>query len=60
MLKITKKVIYLAHNLPHTPLYDSNNFLSKNKRGLYGDVIEEIDHGIGLIMQELKKILIKI
>ena len=47
--------IYLAHNLPHIPLYASDDFLGKSKRGLYGDVIEEIDHGIGLIMKELKK-----
>jgi len=47
--------IYLAHNLPHIPLYTSDDFLGKSKRGLYGDVIEEIDHGIGLIMEELKK-----
>ena len=47
--------IYLAHNLPHTPLYASDDFLGKSKRGLYGDVIEEIDHGIGLIIEELKK-----
>ena len=47
--------IYLAHNLPHIPLYASDDFLGKSKRGLYGDVIEEIDHGMGLIMEELKK-----
>ena len=47
--------IYLAHNLPHTPLYASDEFLGKSKRGLYGDVIEEIDHGVGLIIGELKK-----
>ena len=47
--------IYLAHNLPHTPLYASNEFLGKSKRGLYGDVIEEIDHGVGLVIKELKK-----
>ena len=47
--------IYLAHNLPHTPLYASDEFLGKSKRGLYGDVIQEIDYGIGLIIEELKK-----
>ncbi|MBL29918.1 MAG: arylsulfatase [Flavobacteriaceae bacterium] len=47
--------IYLAHNMPHTPLFTSDDFSGKSKRGLYGDVIEEIDHGIGLIVQELKK-----
>jgi arylsulfatase A-like enzyme len=47
--------IYLAHNLPHTPLYASDKYRGRSKRGLYGDVVEEIDHGVGLIMKELKK-----
>ena len=53
--KENKFFIYLAHSLPHTPLYASDEFLGKSKRGLYGDVIQEIDHGIGLIIDELKK-----
>ena len=53
--KENKFFIYLAHSLPHTPLYTSDEFLGKSKRGLYGDVIQEIDHGIGLIIDELKK-----
>lgn len=48
--------IYLSHNLPHIPLYASKEFLGKSKRGLYGDVIEEIDFGVGLIINELKKL----
>lgn len=47
--------LYLAHNLPHVPLFAANEFLGKSKRGLYGDVIEEIDHGVGLIMETLKE-----
>ena len=39
--------IYLAHNLPHIPLFASKEALGKSSRGLYGDVIEEIDYGIG-------------
>ena len=46
--------LYLAHNLPHTPLYASDEFTGKSKRGLYGDVVEEIDHGIGRIIDELE------
>ena len=46
--------IFLSHNLPHIPLYASKEFLGNSKRGLYGDVIEEIDHGVGLILKELK------
>ena len=47
--------MYLAHNLPHTPLYASDEFTGKSKRGLYGDVVEEIDHGIGRIIDELER-----
>ena len=54
-LKDEKFFIYLAHSLPHIPLYASEDFLGKSKNGLYGDVIEEIDHGMGAIVSELKK-----
>ncbi|SMG12483.1 sulfatase family protein [Arenibacter troitsensis] len=47
--------IYLAHNLPHIPLFASKDFLGKSKRGIYGDVFEEIDHGIGQIIATLKE-----
>lgn len=46
--------IYLAHNMPHIPLYASEAFLGKSERGLYGDVIEELDWGIGEIFKALK------
>ena len=35
--------LYLAHTMPHVPLFASEDFLRSSKRGLYGDVIEEID-----------------
>ncbi|MBN3582455.1 sulfatase [Algoriphagus aestuarii] len=47
--------IYLAHSLPHVPLFASNAFLGKSDRGLYGDVIEEIDWSVGEIVNTLKK-----
>ena len=47
--------LYLAHNLPHVPLFASKDFLATSKRGLYGDVVEEIDHGVGQILAALKK-----
>ena len=47
--------IYLAHNLPHVPLFASKKALGKSKRGLYGDVVEEIDNGIGEILKTLEK-----
>ena len=36
-------LIYLAHNLPHVPLFTSKEFAGRSARGIYGDVIEEID-----------------
>jgi len=46
--------LYLANSMPHTPLYASENFNGKSKRGLYGDVVEEIDFNTGRILDELK------
>ncbi|MBT8185615.1 MAG: sulfatase-like hydrolase/transferase, partial [Eudoraea sp.] len=47
--------VYLAHNLPHIPLFVSQAFKGRSKRGLYGDVVEEIDHGVGKILTALKE-----
>jgi len=47
--------LYLAHNLPHVPLFASDDFDGTSRRGLYGDVIEEIDHGVGRILETLRK-----
>jgi arylsulfatase A len=47
--------LYLAHNLPHVPLFASEDFLGTSKRGLYGDVLQEIDHGVGQIIKALEE-----
>ena len=47
--------LYLAYNLPHVPLFASDEFRGTSLRGLYGDVVEEIDHSVGQIMEYLKK-----
>lgn len=47
--------LYLAHSLPHVPLFASSDFRGKSERGLYGDVIEEIDWSVGEILNSLKK-----
>ncbi|MCR9200511.1 MAG: sulfatase [Planctomycetaceae bacterium] len=46
--------IYLAHNLPHVPLFVSDEFTDVSRRGLYGDVIEEIDLSVGTILNTLR------
>lgn len=45
--------LYLAHTFPHIPLFASGDFLGTSSRGLYGDVIEEIDWSTGAIMDGL-------
>ena len=47
--------IYLPHSMPHIPLYVSNKFKGKSEKGIYGDVIMEIDWSVGEIMKTLKK-----
>jgi arylsulfatase len=47
--------LYLAHNMPHVPLHVSDKFRGKTTRGLYGDVIEEIDWSVGQVMDALKR-----
>lgn len=47
--------VYLAHSLPHVPLFTDDAFKGVSARGLYGDVIEEIDWSVGQIMQALER-----
>nr|WP_295924898.1 sulfatase [uncultured Dyadobacter sp.] len=48
--------MYYASNFPHTPLYASPQFEGKSKRGLYGDVVAELDWSVGQILQTLKEL----
>jgi len=48
--------LYLPHTMPHVPLFASGKFKDTSKRGLYGDVIEEIDWSVGQILDTLKKL----
>ena len=50
--------VYVPHSMPHVPLYVSDKFKGKSKRGLYGDVIMEIDWSVGEILTILKKLKI--
>jgi len=47
--------IYMAHPMPHIPIYASDSFAGQSRRGLYGDVIEEIDWSTGQILKTLKE-----
>ena len=47
--------IYLAHPMPHVPLYVSDRFKGKSQQGLYGDVMMEIDWSVGEIIKTLEE-----
>jgi arylsulfatase A-like enzyme len=52
--KETPFFLYLAHPMPHVPLFVSDKFEGKSERGLYGDVIMEIDWSVGQVLESLK------
>jgi arylsulfatase A-like enzyme len=47
--------LYVPHNMPHVPLFVSDKFKGKTERGLFGDVIAEIDWSVGEILAALKQ-----
>ena len=47
--------LYLPHSMPHVPLAVSSKFKGHSERGLYGDVISEIDWSVGKILTAIKK-----
>jgi arylsulfatase A-like enzyme len=47
--------LYLAHSMPHMPLFRSKEFEGRSARGLYGDVIEELDANVGRVLDALRQ-----
>jgi arylsulfatase A len=47
--------LYIAHAMPHVPLFRSSAFENRSAAGIYGDVIEELDWSVGEILNELRK-----
>jgi len=47
--------VYIPHTMPHTRLAASEQFRGKSPRGLYGDVIEEIDFHVGRLLDALQE-----
>src|SRR5205823_2819343 len=47
--------VYVPHSMPHVPLHVSDKFKGKTERGLFGDVIAEIDWSVGEILKTLKQ-----
>ncbi len=49
-------LLYLPYTFPHVPLHASERFKGTSSRGLYGDVVEEIDWSVGEILKTLREL----
>jgi len=47
--------LYVPHVMPHVPIFASGKFKGRSGRGLYGDVVEELDWSVGEILAALAK-----
>ncbi len=47
--------LYLAHNMPHAPVFASPDFQGRSNGGRYGDVVEGIDWSVGQVMNAVVK-----
>jgi len=45
--------LYFPHTFPHVPLHVSARFEGTSTRGLYGDVVEELDWSVGQVIDAL-------
>jgi arylsulfatase A-like enzyme len=46
--------LYLAHTMPHVPIFAGEAFAGKSPRGLYGDVVEELDWSVGQVLSAIR------
>jgi len=46
--------LYIGHAMPHLPFDASPKFKGKSARGLYGDVVGELDDSTGQIVEKLR------
>jgi len=47
-------LLYMPHTFPHVPLFASDRFRGKSARGLFGDVVEELDWSVGEVLNTLQ------
>jgi len=48
--------LYLAHAMPHEPIHASDKYRGSSDAGLYGDAVQELDWGIGQVLDTLNKL----
>lgn len=48
--------LYLAHTMPHVPIFASARFRGRSPHGPYADVVEEIDASVGTLLAALARL----
>jgi arylsulfatase A len=48
-------LLYVPHSMVHVPLHVSQKFAGKTKRGLFGDVVSEVDWSVGEIVGAVRR-----
>lgn len=48
--------LYVPHIMPHVPIFVSEKFKGRSARGLYGDVVEELDWSVGEIVAAINRL----
>ncbi len=48
--------LYVPHIMPHVPIFASDKYRGRTTRGLYGDVVEELDDSVGEVLSTLKRL----
>jgi arylsulfatase A len=47
--------LYVPHSMVHVPLHVSDKFAGKSQRGLFGDVVMEVDWSVGEIVGAIRR-----
>jgi arylsulfatase A-like enzyme len=47
-------LLYFAHTFPHVPLFASERFRGTSPRGIYGDVVQELDWSVGEVLDAVR------
>jgi arylsulfatase A-like enzyme len=47
--------LYVPHIMPHVPIFASEAYRGRSRRGVYGDVVEELDASVGRILAAVRE-----
>jgi arylsulfatase len=48
--------LYLPHVMPHVPIFAGERYRGRTERGLYGDVVAELDASVGTLRRTLERL----